>query len=212
MKHFLKFIQILKSAFFYDKNSNTQEVKYLVVGLGNIGADYVGTRHNIGFQVLDFIAKADNLNFEQKRLGYIAEGKFKGRKIIYCKPTTYMNLSGKAVNYWMQKEKIPLSNVLIILDDLALPFGAIRIKKKGGDAGHNGLTDIIKALGHQNFYRLRFGIGDEFSKGHQVDYVLGKWTAAEKEKLGERIEKMAEAVKSFVAIGIDRTMNLYNGK
>jgi len=187
-------------------------VKYLVVGLGNIGAEYLGTRHNIGFQVLDFIAKANDLNFEQKRLGYIAEGKFKGRKIIYCKPTTYMNLSGKAVNYWMQKEKIPLSNVLIILDDLALPFGAIRIKKKGGDAGHNGLTDIIKALGHQNFYRLRFGIGDEFSKGHQVDYVLGKWTATEKEKLGERIEKMAEAVKSFVSIGIDRTMNLYNGK
>ena len=187
-------------------------MKYLVVGLGNIGAEYVGTRHNIGFQLLDFMAEKNNFTFEQKRLAYIAESRFKGRKIIYCKPTTYMNLSGKAVNYWLQKEKIPLSNLLIVVDDLALPFGTIRIKKKGSDAGHNGIIDIIKSLGHQNFNRMRFGIGDEFSKGHQVDYVLGKWTSAENEKLAERTEKMAEAVKSFIAIGIDRTMNMYNGQ
>ncbi len=211
MKHFLKFIQILKSAFLHKKSKSEQPVKYLIVGLGNIGTEYTGTRHNIGFQVLDFIAKKNSLNFEQKRLAYIAESKFKGRKLIYCKPTTYMNLSGKAVNYWLQKEKIPLSNLLIIVDDLALPFGTIRIKKKGSDAGHNGIIDIIKSLGHQNFNRMRFGIGDEFSKGHQVNYVLGKWTAAENEKLPERIEKMSEAIKSFISIGIDRTMNFYNG-
>ena len=187
-------------------------MKYLIVGLGNIGVEYVGTRHNIGFQLLDFMAEKNSFTFEQKRLAYIAESRFKGRKIIYCKPTTYMNLSGKAVNYWLQKEKIPLSNLLIVVDDLALPFGTIRIKKKGSDAGHNGIIDIIKSLGHQNFNRLRFGIGDEFSKGHQVDYVLGKWTSAENEKLFERTEKMAEAVKSFIAIGIDRTMNIYNGQ
>jgi len=187
-------------------------VKYLIVGLGNIGEKYTETRHNIGFQLLDFIAAKNDLSFEQKRLAYIAESRFKGRKLIYCKPTTYMNLSGKAINYWLQKEKVPISNLLVVVDDLALPFGSIRIKKKGSDAGHNGIIDIIESLGHQNFNRMRFGIGDEFSKGRQVDYVLGKWSAAEKEKLPERIEKMSEAVKSFVSIGIDRTMNFYNGK
>lgn len=211
MKHFLEFVQILKGAFSYNKRSE-QEVKYLIVGLGNIGDKYSETRHNIGFKILDFIAEKNNLNFEQKRLAYIAESKFKGRKLIYCKPTTYMNLSGKAVNYWLQKEKIPMSNLLIIVDDLALTFGTIRIKKKGSDAGHNGLIDIIKSLGHQNFNRLRFGIGGEFSKGQQVDYVLGKWSAMEKEKLPERLEKMSEAIKSFISIGIDRTMNFYNGQ
>ncbi len=211
MKHFLKFTQILKSAFFYNKSSE-QEVKYLIVGLGNVGSEYVETRHNIGFQVLDNIAEEKNLNFEPKRLAYIAESKFKGRKLIYCKPTTYMNLSGKAINYWLQKEKVPLSNLLVIVDDLALTFGTIRIKKKGSDAGHNGLIDIIKSLGHQNFNRMRFGISDEFSKGRQVDYVLGKWNTSEREKLPERLDKMSEAVKSFVSIGIDRTMNIYNGQ
>ena len=211
MKHFLKFSQILKGAFSYNKISEP-EVKYLIVGLGNIGGEYVGTRHNIGFQVLDNIAAKKNLSFEQKRLAYIAESKFKGRKLIYCKPTTYMNLSGKAINYWLQKEKVPISNLLVIVDDLALSFGTIRIKKKGSDAGHNGLIDIIRSLGHQNFNRMRFGIGDEFSKGRQVDYVLGKWSSIEKEKLPERLDKMSEAVKSFVSIGIDRTMNIYNGQ
>lgn len=211
MKHFLKFTQILKGAFSYNKSSE-KEVKYLIVGLGNIGGEYVETRHNVGFKVLDFIAGKKNLHFEQKRLAYIAETKFRGRKLIYCKPTTYMNLSGKAINYWLQKEKVPISNLLIIVDDLALMFGTIRIKKKGSDAGHNGLIDIIKSLGHQNFNRMRFGIGDEFSKGKQVDYVLGKWSAEEKDKLPERLEKMSEAIKSFVSIGIDRTMNIYNGQ
>ena len=212
MEHFLKFVRILKSAFFYSKGRNQKEVKYLIVGLGNIGDEYAETRHNIGFQVLDHIAKENNLSFAQKRLAYIAETKFKGRKLIYCKPTTYMNLSGRAINYWLQKEKIPINNLMIIVDDLALSFGTIRIKKKGGDAGHNGLIDIIKSLGHQNFYRMRFGIGDEFSKGRQVDYVLGKWSETEKEKLPERLGKMSDAIKSFVSIGIDRTMNFYNGQ
>ncbi len=212
MKHFFKFFQILKGAFLFSQSINNQEVKYLIVGLGNIGDEYAGTRHNVGFQVLDSMTEKDNVKFEKKRLAYIAESKVKGRKLIYCKPTTYMNLSGRSVNYWLQKEKIPLNNLLIIVDDLALNFGSIRIKKKGGDAGHNGLTDIINTLGHQNFNRMRFGIGDEFSKGRQVEYVLGKWSAVEKEKLPERLDMMSEAIKSFISIGIDRTMNFYNGK
>jgi PTH1 family peptidyl-tRNA hydrolase len=213
MKRFLKFFEILKSAFSFNKQEKKKfEVKYLIVGLGNIGAEYAETRHNIGFKLVDFMAEKNNFKFEQKKLAYIAEWKFRGRKIIFCKPTTYMNLSGKAVNYWLQKEKIPIQNMLIVVDDLALPFGTIRIKKKGSDAGHNGLTDIIKVLGHNNFNRMRFGISAEFPKGKQVDYVLGKWTDEEKEKLPERLEKMSEAVKSFISIGIDRTMNFFNGK
>ena len=208
----MKFKQILKNAFSFSVKDKNISVKYLIVGLGNIGAEYAETRHNIGFKLADYMAKKNNFSFEQKRLAYIGEWKFRGRKIIFCKPTTYMNLSGKAVNYWLQKEKIPIQNLLIIVDDLALPFGTIRIKKKGSDAGHNGLTDIIKTLGHNNFNRMRFGIGDEFSRGKQIDYVLGKWTEEEKEKLPERLEKMSEAVKSFISNGIDRTMNFFNGK
>ena len=212
MKRFLKFFQILKGAFSFQNKPKKQEVKYLIVGLGNIGTEYAETRHNIGFKLLDFMAEKNDFRFEQKKLAYIAEWKHRGRKIIFCKPTTYMNLSGKAVNYWLQKEKVPLENLLIVVDDIALPFGTIRIKKKGSDAGHNGLTDIIRVLGHNNFNRMRFGIGAEFSRGKQVDYVLGKWTPEEKKKLPERLEKMSEAVKSFIAIGIDRTMNFFNGK
>lgn len=213
MKRILKFLEILKGAFSFKKHEkNNPEVKYLIVGLGNIGAEYAETRHNIGFKLLDFMAEKNNFRFEQKKLAYIAEWKFRGRKIIFCKPTTYMNLSGKAVNYWLQKEKVPIENMLIVVDDIALPFGTIRIKKKGSDAGHNGLTDIIRVLGHNGFNRMRFGIGAEFSRGKQVDYVLGKWTDEEQKKLPERLEKMSEAVKSFISIGIDRTMNFFNGK
>ena len=187
-------------------------MKYLIVGLGNIGDKYQNTRHNIGFSILDALADKNKVEFKQDRLAFTAEWKFKGRKLILCKPTTYMNLSGKAVNYWLQKEKIPIENLLIIVDDLALPFGTIRIKKKGGDAGHNGLINIIETLGNQNFNRLRFGIGNDFSKGQQINHVLGEWDKEENEKLEERIKKVISSIKSFVTIGIDRTMNEFNGK
>lgn len=193
-------------------NFEEKKVKYLIVGLGNIGEEYKGTRHNIGFQVIDNFIDPEKDTVKHDRLAFTVHKKFKGRTLVLCKPTTYMNLSGRAVNYWLQKEKIPIENLLVIVDDLALPFGTIRIKKKGSDAGHNGLTNIIETLGHQNFNRMRFGIGSEFSKGTQVNYVLGKWADDEKEKLKERIDKMCQAIKSFTTIGIDRTMNSFNGK
>lgn len=184
----------------------------MIVGLGNIGPEYFMTRHNAGFQALDYLAEKEKLLFKPDRYAFTAQLKVKGRILQLCKPTTYMNLSGKAVNYWLQKENIPIENLLVILDDLALPFGTIRIKKKGSDAGHNGLSDIIATLGHQEFNRLRFGIGNEFSKGGQIDFVLGEWSADEKQKLPERYKKISEAIKSFVTIGIERTMNFYNGQ
>ncbi len=187
-------------------------MKYLIIGLGNIGEEYKSTRHNIGFSILDAFAEKNKIEFKQERLVYKAEWKFKGRTLVLCKPTTYMNLSGKAVNYWLQKEKIKTENLLIIVDDLALPFGTIRIKKKGGDAGHNGLIDIIETLGHQNFNRLRFGIGNEFLKGQQINHVLGEWSKDENEKLEDRMKQVISSIKSFVTIGIDRTMNEFNGK
>ena len=187
-------------------------MKYLIVGLGNIGEEYSNTRHNIGFIVLDALAKASNLIFTEQRYGSVSEYKFKGRKYILLKPNTYMNLSGKAVNYWLQKEKIPIEHLLVIVDDLALPFGKIRIKEKGGAGGHNGLTHINDTLGTQKYARLRFGIGDEFAKGKQVNYVLGKWSSEEKEKLKNRIEIALESIKSFGSIGISRTMNFFNNK
>jgi peptidyl-tRNA hydrolase, PTH1 family len=187
-------------------------VKYLIVGLGNIGPEYIHTRHNSGFQALDYLAEQEKLLFKPDRYAFTAQLKVKGRILLLCKPTTYMNLSGKAVNYWLQKENVPIENLLVILDDLALPFGTIRIKKKGSDAGHNGLSDIISTLGHHEFNRLRFGIGNEFSKGGQVDFVLGEWSIDEKQILPERYQKISEAIKSFVTIGIERTMNFYNGQ
>ncbi len=187
-------------------------MKYLIVGIGNIGEEYRNTRHNIGFQALDALAKASNLVFKDNRYGSVCEYKFKARKFILLKPSTYVNLSGKAVNYWLQKEKIPVENMLVIVDDLALPFSKIRIKTKGGDAGHNGLKNICEVLGHSKYNRLRFGIGDEFSKGNQVDYVLGKWSDEEKKVLSERFDLITEAIKSFGSIGIERTMNFYNNK
>jgi PTH1 family peptidyl-tRNA hydrolase len=188
------------------------QMKYLIVGLGNIGDKYAGTRHNIGFQVIDNFIDPEKDVFKLDRHAFILQKKFKGRTLVLCKPTTYMNLSGKAINYWLQKEKIPIENLFVIVDDIALPFGTIRIKKKGSDAGHNGLINIIETLGHQDFNRMRFGIGNEFSRGGQVDFVLGKWDDEEVKLLPERLDKMCEAIKSFVTIGIDRTMNFYNGK
>ena len=187
-------------------------MKYLIVGLGNIGAEYENTRHNIGFKTLDAFAKASNVVFSPNRLADTAEVKFKGRKLILVKPTTYMNLSGKAVNYWMQTEKVSLDKVLIITDDIALPFGAIRLKGKGSDGGHNGLKNINAVLGTQNYARLRFGIGNEFAKGQQVDYVLGEWSEEEEEKLGERIEQVQKIIQAFSVNTLGRVMSDFNGK
>lgn len=194
--------------------------KFLIAGLGNIGEEYSFTRHNIGFEVADALAlelnKVEGSSaaklFHTERLASVYEGRFKGKTLVMIKPTTYMNLSGKAVNYWMQAEKIPVSNILVITDDLALPFGTLRLKKKGSDGGHNGLSDIIETLGTNDFARLRFGIGSDFPKGKQVDYVLQRWSKQEETLLSERIEKAVQIVKSFVSIGIDRTMSDFNNK
>ncbi len=187
-------------------------MKYLIAGLGNIGNEYANTRHNIGFQVLDALAKASNIIFTDNRRAYNVELKHRGRTLILIKPTTYMNLSGKAVAYWMQQEKIPLENVLIVADDLALPFGKIRIRAKGSDAGHNGLKSINESLATSNYARLRFGIGDDFAKGHQVDYVLGEWSDEEKQQLPQRIELCTKAILDFPFIGVQGIMNQYNNK
>ena len=195
------------------KNEDTNAMKkYLVVGLGNVGEQYRNTRHNVGFKILDFLAKEENLIFETKKLGDLATYKFKGRQFILLKPSTYMNLSGKSVMYWMTKENIPLENLLIITDDINLPFGAIRLKTKGSDGGHNGLKDIQDKLQTINYNRFRFGISDEFSKGRQVDYVLGEWTDEENKLLPERLQKSVELIKSFGTSGISNTMNAFNGK
>lgn len=186
--------------------------KFLIVGLGNIGAEYVNTRHNIGFKVVDFLARKEAVSFETVKLGALAEYKFKGRTFLLLKPNTYMNLSGKAVQYWMEKEKIPLENILIITDDLNLPFGTIRIRQKGSDGGHNGLKNINLVLNTQNYARFRFGISDEFKKGKQIDYVLGEWDDAEKTALPERLELASEIIKSFGTAGLDNTMTAFNGK
>lgn len=186
--------------------------KYLIVGLGNIGEKYADTRHNIGFKVLDAFAEQENLIFETQKLGDLAAFKLKGKTLIFLKPSTYMNLSGKSVLYWLTKEKIPLENLLVITDDLNLPFGNIRLKTKGSDGGHNGLKDIQETLQTTNYNRFRFGISDSFSKGRQVDYVLGEWSTEESEKLKERLDTSVKLIKSFVLEGINIAMNKYNGK
>jgi peptidyl-tRNA hydrolase, PTH1 family len=186
--------------------------KFLIVGLGNIGAEYVNTRHNIGFKIVDFLAKKEGLHFETVKLGALAQYKLKGRTILLLKPNTFMNLSGKAVKYWMDKENIPLENVLIITDDLNLSFGAIRIRVKGSDGGHNGLKSIHAVLNTTDYARFRFGISDEFKKGKQIDYVLGEWDEEEKTKLPERLELASEIIKSFGTAGLENTMTAFNGK
>jgi len=193
-------------------NINNVNKKYLIVGLGNIGAEYVNTRHNIGFKVLDYVAREESLSFETAKLGAVAEYNVKGRKLILLKPNTYMNLSGKAVKYWMEKENIAKENILIITDDLNLPFGTIRIKGKGSDGGHNGLKNIQLLLNTTEYPRFRFGISDEFKKGQQVDYVLGEWHEAEKVKLMERFVIAKEIIESFALAGLANTMNSFNGK
>jgi PTH1 family peptidyl-tRNA hydrolase len=187
-------------------------LKYLIAGLGNIGPKYTNTRHNIGFMTLDALAKASNVVFEDKRYGFRSDFRFKGRTFVLLKPNTYMNRSGSAVNYWLQKEKIHHENLLVIVDDLALPFGSLRLRAKGSDGGHNGIADIITRLERSTFARLRFGIGNEFSKGKQVDYVLGQWTEEEEKLLPERMDLCIQMIKSFGTIGIHRTMNQFNNK
>ena len=186
--------------------------KFLIVGLGNIGAEYVNTRHNVGFKIVDHLARKEGLSFETVKLGAMATFKTKGRTLLLLKPNTYMNLSGKAVKYWMEKETIPKENVLIITDDLNLSFGTIRIKTKGTDGGHNGLKSIQFELNSSEYPRFRFGISDEFKKGQQVNYVLGEWDEIEKTKLPERFELASEIINSFALAGLDITMNTFNGK
>lgn len=186
-------------------------MKYLIVGLGNIGAEYAETRHNVGFMALDRLAKKNDVSFDSDRLAFKAEFKHKGRQIHLIKPTTYMNLSGKAVNYWMKELKIERDNVLVIVDDLAIPFGALRMRGKGSAAGHNGLKDIEAKLGGNNYPRLRFGIGDDYPKGRQIDFVLGEFSQDEQIELDNTLlDRCGDMILSFCSIGIARTMNQFN--
>ncbi len=187
-------------------------MKYLVVGLGNIGSEYADTRHNIGFKVLDALSGVSNISFTVGRYGDIAELKHKGRTITLLKPSTYMNLSGKAVRYWMEQLKIPIENLLIISDDIAIPFGTFRMRMKGSHGGHNGLRNITELLGTDQYSRIRFGVGGDFAKGHQVEYVLGEWGEEELAALPERLELFGKAVLSFTTAGSALTMNTFNGK
>ena len=187
-------------------------MKYLIVGLGNIGDEYADTRHNIGFMMLDAFADALNATWEDKRYGFVAKCRVKNAEMVLLKPTTYMNLSGNAVRYWLQQEKIPVENMLVLVDDLNLPFGTIRIRKQGSNGGHNGLGNIQSVLGTENYARVRFGIGNNFSRGAQCNFVLGKWTEEEQKLLPERLKITSEIIPSFCLQGMDRTMNLYNGK
>ena len=187
-------------------------MKYLIVGLGNIGDEYAGTRHNIGFMMLDRLAEDEKLEFADRRYGFVTEYKYKGRIFVLLKPSTYMNLSGRAVNYWLQKEKLEPDHMLVLVDDIALPFGTIRLKGKGSDGGHNGLRNINEVLGTQVYARLRFGVGSDFSKGRQIDYVLGEWSDEEKQSLSERFKLTSDLIRSFGTIGLERTMNFFNNK
>ena len=195
-----------------EESNNSSMKKFLIVGLGNIGSEYANTRHNIGFKAVDFLARKEALEFQTVKLGSLAEYKLKGRTLLLLKPNTYMNLSGKAVQYWMEKEKIEKENVLVITDDLNLSFGAIRIKPKGSDGGHNGLKSIQQTLNTSEYARFRFGISDQFKKGKQVDYVLGEWDETESAKLPERLEMVVEAIKTSALDGLENTMTTYNGK
>jgi PTH1 family peptidyl-tRNA hydrolase len=187
-------------------------LKYLIAGLGNIGEEYAGTRHNIGFTILETLADASGIQFKSARLADICNLKHKGRAFVLIKPTTYVNLSGRSVFYWLKKEKIPLDNLLVVLDDTALPFGRLRLRARGGSGGHNGLEHINQILGTQNYARLRFGIGDDFHPGHQVSHVLGEWSEEEKSGLSERIRTAMEIILGFGTVGLEQTMNEYNKK
>ncbi|HBQ83114.1 MAG TPA: aminoacyl-tRNA hydrolase [Bacteroidales bacterium] len=185
-------------------------MKYLIAGLGNIGEGYKETRHNIGFKILDAMAVASNISFTDKRYGAICHLKYKGRELILLKPSTFMNLSGNAVSYWMKKENIPLENTLVVVDDIALPLGSIRMRPKGSDGGHNGLLHITSILGTHDYPRIRFGIGNSYRTGSQIDFVLGKWDNEERKVIEERIPIAIEMIKSFTFAGLDLTMTAFN--
>ena len=204
--------RIFALIFHRGKRKEPDEMKYLIACLGNIGAEYENTRHNIGFKIADQLAKDFETSFTTGRLAQVAEMRFKGKTLVVIKPTTYMNLSGKAVKYWLNEEKIPMENLLVVNDDIALPLGTLRLRKQGADGGHNGLTDIIEKLGTNVFCRLRFGLGDDFPRGRQVDFVLGQWKASEVPIVDEKVDMAVEIIKSFVTQGPDRTMNQYNKK
>lgn len=187
-------------------------MKYLIVGLGNIGQEYQGTRHNIGFRILDALAEASNISFTTERYGDVGRGRLRNKQLVLLKPSTYMNLSGNAVRYWKTKENIELENILVLVDDIALPFGAIRLKGKGSDAGHNGLKNIAEMLGTDAYPRLRFGIGNDFPRGCQIDYVLGQFTLDERQKLPVRIDTAVEAISTFVLAGLQTAMCDFNNK
>ena len=204
--------RIFVRIFHQGKNNEPDEMKYMIACLGNIGVEYEDTRHNIGFKIADRLAKDLEATFTTGRLAQVAEMRFKGKTLVVIKPTTYMNLSGKAVKYWLNEEKIPIENLLVVNDDIALPLGTLRLRKQGADGGHNGLTDIIEKLGTNVFCRLRFGLGDDFPRGHQIDFVLGKWKPSEEPIVDEKADVAVEIIKSFVTQGPDRTMNQYNKK
>ena len=195
-----------------ETKKNHQQMNFLIVGLGNIGSEYAQTRHNIGFRVLDALAKASNLVFEDKRYGAVTTLKVKNQTLTLLKPSTYMNLSGNAVRYWMNEKKIPVENILVVVDDLSLPFGQLRMRPGGSEAGHNGLKHISSVLGTQQYARLRFGIGNDFPRGGQVDFVLGEFTDEDLKTMDERLELAGEMVKSFALSGIQFTMNHFNKK
>jgi PTH1 family peptidyl-tRNA hydrolase len=193
-----------------EKEEQQDPMKYLIVGLGNMGAEYEDTRHNVGFAAVDALAKALGASFKADNLGDVAEGKYRGRTLVLLKPSTYMNRSGKAVRYWLQKLKLPKERLLVVVDDLNLPLGKQRLRGKSSDGGHNGLRDIDQMTGGNDYARLRIGIGDNFSKGRQVDYVLGEWTDEERALLPEILQRAAETIKSFAAVGLELTMNSFN--
>ena len=208
----MNFLEKIRSLLSKESNNPELMKKFLIVGLGNVGEKYNNTRHNIGFSILDRLATKEKVIFETKKLGDLARFKYKGRTFILLKPNTYMNLSGKAVSYWQKIEKIPLENIFVITDDINLDFGMIRIKPRGSAGGHNGLTNINEHLQTQNYSRLRFGVGSEFKRGGQVDYVLNEWSEVQKQELDLRIEKSTKAIKSFALAGLNNTMNEFNGK
>jgi len=193
---------------FFDKGTS----KYLITGLGNIGGEYANTRHNIGFMMLDRLAEEEKLVFADKRYGAVAEYKHKGCIFVLLKPSTYMNLSGRAVDYWLKKKKVEPERLLVLLDDIALPFGTLRLKGKGSDGGHNGLKSINEVLGTQEYARLRFGVGNSFEQGRQIDYVLSEWTEEETTALPERLKLTSDIIRSFATVGVERTMNLFNNR
>lgn len=194
------------------KEEENNRMKYLIVGLGNMGSEYEGTRHNVGFRIVDALAASCNAQFQDRRYGFVAQARIKNAQVVMLKPTTFMNLSGNAVRYWMQQEKIPLENLLIVVDDLSLPVGALRMKQNGSAAGHNGLKHIAQMLGTEGYNRLKVGIGNDFPKGCQIDFVLGRFGAEDEKIITEKTPVACDAIKAFVLSGIQFAMCHYNGK